>query len=154
MWSLRLNYFLSMKKISMIVFILFCCPCCLFLFAESMGSWGKKAQCEWQSSVFAGSIVLLTLWPQARDHNEQIQWRYWEGKKLLRNIGGNGSSLTTGGIGKARVLKEVRGGDFVVRVIKKCSVKFLNDLFCMRRANYARLCCNSVALVCFSTGSF
>ena len=30
--------------------------------------------------------------------------------------------------------------DFVVYVIKKSSVKFLNDLFCTLRANYALQC--------------
>lgn len=77
--------------------------------------------------------------------NEQFQSRYCArgaNQECCRNIGGNGSSLTTCGIGKARgALKEVcvRSG-FCARVIRKGSVKFRNDLFCVLRADHAWLC--------------
>lgn len=118
---------------------LFCCSFCLLFFAEPVGSWGEKTP-VWMAIIslcwfncvtdlvapskrpqWTNPVEILGEKKAAKNHCWERKlinyWWNWQGEGLEGCV--------------------CSSGDFCC-VIRKCSVKYLNDLFCMLRENYAR----------------
>lgn len=120
----------------------------LFVCVSPRTAYGRvwMGSAAWMAIISLGWLNCVTdLVAPSKKCSEQFRSRYCArgaNQECCRNIGGNGSSLTTCGIGKTGGgLKGgvVRSG-FCAQVIRKGSVKFRNDLFCVLRADHARLC--------------